>query len=242
MPAIPPEARDLVVRTRLGFVATTNQDGTPNLSPKGTLTVWDDDTLMFADLDSPGTLRNLARNPAVEVNVVDGFLRKGFRFRGRARVLSSGPEFEGAVARYVAGPEEVRMESGSAIRHVVMVDVEQTRPLVSPAYRDGVTESAMRARWLAHYTKAGGPAPARRRTPAGAIYGVMSFLLFLGYFVYALADPTVYVFPPGSAWGPVVFAVAAVVVLTAIALVVAAKRRRKHADAPRARYSDRWSV
>ena len=41
------EARRVVDEQRLGFVATVNADGTPNLSPKGTVTVLDDDHLVF---------------------------------------------------------------------------------------------------------------------------------------------------------------------------------------------------
>jgi predicted pyridoxine 5'-phosphate oxidase superfamily flavin-nucleotide-binding protein len=48
---------------RLGYVATVRPDGTPNLSPKATTTVWDDDHLIFADLRSPGTVENLHHNP-----------------------------------------------------------------------------------------------------------------------------------------------------------------------------------
>ncbi len=33
----------LVREQRLGFAATVCPDGTPNLSPKGTTTVWDDE-------------------------------------------------------------------------------------------------------------------------------------------------------------------------------------------------------
>jgi AhpD family alkylhydroperoxidase len=44
--------------------------GTPNLSPKASLTVtsW---VLHFADIASPRTILNLKRNPAVEINVAD---------------------------------------------------------------------------------------------------------------------------------------------------------------------------
>ena len=66
----------VVDQQRLGFVATVTPDGRPNLSPKGTTVVWDDEHLMFADIASPGTVAN----PHVEVNVVDSILRKGFRF------------------------------------------------------------------------------------------------------------------------------------------------------------------
>src|SRR5436853_4080498 len=83
-----------VVEVELGFIATVCPDGTPNLSPKGTTEVWDDDHLVFADLRSPQTIRNLEGNPAIEVNMVDQVVRKGYRFKGTAVVLTEGAEFE----------------------------------------------------------------------------------------------------------------------------------------------------
>ena len=65
------DTKAVVERVRLGFVATVCPDGTPNLSPKGTLAVADDEHLVFADLRSPGTIGNLRSNPGMEVNVVD---------------------------------------------------------------------------------------------------------------------------------------------------------------------------
>lgn len=37
----------VVREQRLGFVATVCPNGVPNLSPKGTTTVWDDNHLVF---------------------------------------------------------------------------------------------------------------------------------------------------------------------------------------------------
>jgi uncharacterized protein len=88
------EMKQLVGRQRLGFVATVCPDGTPNLSPKGTVSVLDDEHLIFADIRSPATVSNLRTNPNVEVNVVDHFVRKGYRFKGTAQVLDSGPDFD----------------------------------------------------------------------------------------------------------------------------------------------------
>jgi hypothetical protein len=45
-----------VVDRELGFVATVCPDGTPTLSPKGTIAVWDDNRLVFCDLRSPGAI------------------------------------------------------------------------------------------------------------------------------------------------------------------------------------------
>lgn len=43
------DMRRVVRDQRLGFHATVCEDGSPNLSPKGTTLVWDDDHLVFAD-------------------------------------------------------------------------------------------------------------------------------------------------------------------------------------------------
>jgi len=48
----------VVREQRLGFVATVTPDGRPNLSPKGTTGLWDDERLFFADIASPGTVAN----------------------------------------------------------------------------------------------------------------------------------------------------------------------------------------
>ena len=135
----------VVERQRLGFVATVCPDGTPNLSPKGTTIVWNDDHLVFADIHSPGTVANLRSNPAVEINVVDPVVRKGYRFKGIARVLGDGALFDEILVflrkRGVSSP----------IKHIVVVKVERALPLVSPAYDGGATEEEVRRRWQEYW-------------------------------------------------------------------------------------------
>jgi len=127
-----------------GYVATVWPDGTPNLSPKGTTAVWDDEHLVFADIHSPGTVANLRLNPAIEINVIDPILRKGYRFKGTGTVLIEGPLFEDIIAFYqgqgVANARE-------RIRSIVLVKVERALPLISPAYDEGLTEDEVRSRW-----------------------------------------------------------------------------------------------
>jgi uncharacterized protein len=48
----------LLSEQKLGFVATVSPNGTPNLSPKGTIISLDKNTLAFADIRSPQTIRN----------------------------------------------------------------------------------------------------------------------------------------------------------------------------------------
>ena len=94
MAKITAEMKELVQRMRLCFAATTDSEGKPNLSPKGTLVVLDDEHLAFYDIDSPHTIRNLRSNSHIEINVVDPVLRKGYRFKGRVELLHEGPIFD----------------------------------------------------------------------------------------------------------------------------------------------------
>ena len=102
MGALSDDMKAVVERQRLGFVATVCPDGTPSLSPKGTVSVLDDDHLAFADIRSPGTVANLRLNPGVELNVVDPFTRKGYRFKGQATIVEAGAEFERLVAFFAS--------------------------------------------------------------------------------------------------------------------------------------------
>jgi len=147
------EMKHVVERQRLGFVATVCADGTPNLSPKGTVSILDDDHLMFADIRSPGTVANLRGNPSVEVNVVDPFVRKGYRFKGRAEVLEAGADFERLVAVFAS---RGTFDAPRRIRAIVVVRVEQARPLISPGYDRDTDETSVRAHWMRYYLGDGG--------------------------------------------------------------------------------------
>ena len=143
------EMKTLVERQRLGFVATVCPDGTPNVSPKGTVSVFDDEHLIFADIRSPGTVSNLRTNPNIEVNVVDHFVRKGYRFKGKADVLDSGPDFDRHVEFF---SKRGLRDAPGRIRAIVIVRVDRARPLISPGYEDVYPdEASARAYWLNYY-------------------------------------------------------------------------------------------
>lgn len=140
--------RRLVLEQRLGFAATVGPDGRPNLSPKGTTSVLDEERLFFADIHSPQTVRNLESNPAIEINVVDPVVRKGYRFKGKATLHSEGRIYEQALALLAERGYDARRER---IRTVVLVEVERCAALISPAYDGGASEDAVAARWESHF-------------------------------------------------------------------------------------------
>lgn len=145
--------KKVVEEQALGFVATVCPDGTPNLSPKGTTSVWDNEHLVFLHLHSPGTVANLVHNPGVEVNVVDPILRKGYRFKGVGRVLTQGEEFERKCRIFVRR----RGTRRERVKAVVLMRVDSAAPLVSPVYDDGTPEREVVRRWMRRYTDLHGP-------------------------------------------------------------------------------------
>jgi len=143
------DMKRVVNEQRLGFVATVCPDGTPNLSPKGTTAVWDDDHIVFADIRSPATVSNLRRNPSTEINVVDPMVRKGYRFKGVASVLTEGALFEQILDFYRA--ERNLDESRIKIRSFVVVKIEEALPVVSPAYDLGLSEEQVREKMQRYF-------------------------------------------------------------------------------------------
>jgi uncharacterized protein len=136
------DMKRVVNEQRLGFVASVCPDGTPNLSPKGTTAVWDDQHLIFAHLHSPQTVANIeAGNTVVAINVVDPIVRKGYRFKGVATVLSDGSLHDEIVQFYR------KRGSANPFRHIVLMKVEHAAALVSPVYDLGRTEEEVSAQW-----------------------------------------------------------------------------------------------
>jgi uncharacterized protein len=138
----------VVSEQRLGYVASVCPDGTPNLSPKGTMAVWDDEHLVFAHLHSPQTVANIeAGNNVVEINVVDPIIRKGYRFKGFASVHRSGPQHDAGLRFYF----ERSGLAADRIEAIVLIRVEQAAAVISPAYDDGSGEDEVEQRSLALY-------------------------------------------------------------------------------------------
>lgn len=148
------EAVRRTVEEQLGFIATVTPDGSPSLSPKGTIAVWDDDHLVFAHVRSPGTFANLQSNPSIEVNVVDPLTRAGYRIRGVASVHVAGEQFEQGVGFYRARGMPGASER---IRAIVIIEVHGVRRVVSPAYDLGATEAELRQLWLERISGSLGP-------------------------------------------------------------------------------------
>lgn len=142
------DMRAIVDSAKLAFVATVCEDGSPNLSPKGSLRVYDDDHLVFINQASPATVANLRRDPRLEVNVVDFLLRRGYRFKGRAELRGNGDRVYEWARQWlldIHGPDYPCHEA-------VLITVERALPVDSPAYMFGhESEEHLKQVWSTTY-------------------------------------------------------------------------------------------
>ena len=145
MVVITDEIKKFVNFQKLGYVATVSNDNTPNLSPKGTIMVLDEFYIAFANIQSPNTVENLKHNSSIEVNVVDPFSRRGYRFKGTAEVISSGGKFDKVISHYKTSGVK------SSIKSVILVKIEKLSEVFSPLYDLGHTEKELKAKWKKYY-------------------------------------------------------------------------------------------
>ncbi|MEO5314701.1 pyridoxamine 5'-phosphate oxidase family protein [Pseudarthrobacter sp. CC12] len=136
MTVITDDMRDIIASAMLSYAATTCPDGTPNLSPKGSVRAYDDDHLIFMDIASPNTIANLKANPSIEINSVDVVKRRGYRFKGTAEILQPGHEAYEWLNFWLLdlnGP-------GYPAHQTVLVRVDKVSAVESPAYTFGSAE------------------------------------------------------------------------------------------------------
>ena len=140
MVVITEEIKNFVNFQKLGYVATVSSDNTPNLSPKGTIMILNESHLAFADIQSPKTVENIRYNPSIEINVVDPFSRRGYRFKGIAEIITSGDKFDEIISYYKTSGVK------SSIKSIISVKIEKLSEVFSPLYDLGHTEAELKAK------------------------------------------------------------------------------------------------
>ncbi|MET8965626.1 pyridoxamine 5'-phosphate oxidase family protein [Streptomyces sp. NPDC004074] len=149
MGIITPDMREIVTSAKLAFVATVCADGSPNLSPKGSLLVYDDDHLVFMNMASPTTVANLRREPRLEVNVIDFIRRRGYRFKGTAEIRSADDPVYEWSRQWVLDTHDKPVYP---CHEAVLIKVERALPVDSPAYTFGhAKEEDLKQTWAANY-------------------------------------------------------------------------------------------
>jgi len=103
----------------------------PNVSPKEIFAAYDDHRLVIANIASPGSVRNLRANERVCVSFVEIFVQKGYKVRGRARLVA--PADDGFDE--LAAPLQRMTQRRYPIHHVIAVDADAVERIRAPSYQ-----------------------------------------------------------------------------------------------------------
>jgi len=93
MSKIPEQVKEFFT-THLAYVATSDKKGVPNVVPKGDMAILDDDQIVFADLYSHQTKKNLLENPKIAITAINPAGYKGYQIKGTAKIVERGREFD----------------------------------------------------------------------------------------------------------------------------------------------------
>jgi predicted pyridoxine 5'-phosphate oxidase superfamily flavin-nucleotide-binding protein len=104
---------------KLAWVATASRDGEPNVTPKGSLKLLDEHHVLFADLFSLKTRKNLEENIKIAVTVVDAATGKAYQLKGTAEFVGPGPLFESIGNQLKESPKRL-----PPLHHVVKITVQ----------------------------------------------------------------------------------------------------------------------
>lgn len=142
------DMRAAIEQCVLCWLATADDRGQPNVSPKEVFAPHDD-AIVIAHIASPRSVRNIAVNPRVSLVVLDVFAQEGWKFTGRASLIEPGNELFGELA----APLLELTQGRYPILSVIRVEVQAADRIVAPSswmYPDQPAE-ATRAGVLARY-------------------------------------------------------------------------------------------
>ncbi len=94
MAKLTPEIKNFIQQVRLCVAATADKNGMPNASFKGSLQVLDDEHLIFADIFSAKTRKNLMENNKICIIVGDHKKMVSYQFKGEAELLNEGELYD----------------------------------------------------------------------------------------------------------------------------------------------------
>ena len=130
MAKLTPEMKDLIASQQC-YVATVNADGTPNLGPKRSTRVLDDEHIAFNEGTAKRTWANIRRGSKVAIAVANRETMKGYRFLGTADAIDGGELYEQAVALS-------KQRGMPAPKAVIRVKVERITNLGLPGAGDDI--------------------------------------------------------------------------------------------------------
>jgi uncharacterized protein len=118
-----------IEKSVLCWLATSDKDNFPNVSPKELFTHFQD-KILIANLASPNSIHNIVENSNVCVSFVDVFVQKGFKIKGQAIIISKNEtDFETKVKPLIDLYSDT-----FPIHAVIEITIQKIEPIQAPSY------------------------------------------------------------------------------------------------------------
>lgn len=141
------EVKDYIRRSVLCWLATSNENNEPNVSPKEIFTYYGDTTLLVAHIASPNTIENIKVNPNVCISFIDVFVQKGYKIKGIARIIEKADSTYQEKLKVLTDLFSDRFP----IRSIIEIEIKKIDTIAAPSYylypettEESQVESAMK--------------------------------------------------------------------------------------------------
>tara|TARA_Y100000996_G_scaffold405279_1_gene380274 strand:+ start:552 stop:1007 length:456 start_codon:yes stop_codon:yes gene_type:complete len=145
-----PEMEKLIREHTIGLVATVTPEGMPSVSPKATTMIISPQEIVFCDIRSPKTRRNIESNQNVEINYINVFSRQACRVTGVASYISLDDKESANLKEQFKSWDQGFLD---AIRGFFRVKINKAQLILSPVYDRGANENDLKKQWLSKYTE-----------------------------------------------------------------------------------------
>ena len=122
--------KSYIDRSVLCWLATSSKDNQPNVSPKEVFTCVDNETLIIANIASPGSAENVQQNANVAVSFVDVFVQKGYQLKGKCKLI----ERSDSDYKKLASPLEKITKGIYPFESIFRIKVEEVKEIKAPGY------------------------------------------------------------------------------------------------------------
>lgn len=114
----------------LCWLATVNELGEPNVSPKEMFVASGSKHILIANIASPNSVKNIYSNSSVCLSFINIFKQKGYKVKGTARIIekdSDDYQTKESLLRTLGGEQ-------FEIKSIIEVLVHSVAPVVAPSY------------------------------------------------------------------------------------------------------------
>lgn len=124
------EIKKYIKSSVLCWLATSNNQNEPNVSPKEIFTYKDDNTLLIAHIASPNSISNIKDNPSVCLSFVNIFNQKGYKLKGIAQIIEkTNPIFSEKVKALTD-----LFTDEFPIHAIIEIEVKKVDTIQAPSY------------------------------------------------------------------------------------------------------------